>query len=212
MLIIRPFGMSADIAARIVQATDNDEDMFAEEWCEAGEGDTHTKLLHKLVVYRTPGEIASFSRGWHDAVLRQRPFAFYNYLGVLIDTSTPDPFTREPPRGWDPKSYIEGYDRASDFGVQDEADDYLKVSHYRITTADGGNGCLYIKEMSFDRRKGEFFRWDKMIDYMSDLAPNAIENCHVDHLLGRTIDEVLVIPWPGGTKDHDVGMMRIKQR
>lgn len=92
MLIIRPFGMTLEIAHRIIQAWNDEtgEDNFIDEWCgeELDIIYQREKLVSKLRVYRTPEDIASFQRGWHDAIARQRPLAYLDYHGCLVNIAS----------------------------------------------------------------------------------------------------------------------------
>lgn len=213
-LIIRPFGMDAETAARIVQAWDNNEthdDLWIEDWVGKGGSETVARmdLLNKLQVYRTPGGIASFQRGVRDACDRDRPLAYLDYHGDLKDT-VPALFSGERVKGWDPESYIKGYALMSNRGQVEEGRSWY-IKHYRFVAVDGGNSCTYIKEMTFDQQKGELFDYSKISEYISDLAPNSIDHLTLDYLYGRVLpDGVLELPYPSWSEDHGVGIIRTR--
>lgn len=223
MLIIRPFGMTLETAHRIIKAWDDEtgQDNFIDEWCgeELDIIYQREKLVSKLRVYRTPGDIASFQRGWHDAIARQRPLAYLDYHGCLVNTVSKvwtlrlqDPY----PRGWNPAAYIQGWEYASNRGeyplvATRESFDFF---HYRITALDGGTNCLYVKEMSFaPRRTGVHFEYSKLPEYLADMVPNCINHLSIDYLRGRTLaDGVLEIAYPSAYhQDHEVGGIRATQ-
>lgn len=213
-LIIRPFGMSAEVCARIIEALDNDDETYIDDWCR--EDDSHQTLLQKLKVYRTPGEIASFSKGYHDAIARTRPAAYWGDYRDIVNT-VPDKWCQKEgrqrqPKGWDPKSYIEGWERAGDKGSHPEGENTHYISHYRFTTVDGGNGCIYVREMTFNKREGNWFQWSRILDYTAGLAPNSIDHMSIDYLNGRTMcGEVLELRYPGFCEsDHEVGFIRVR--
>ncbi len=217
-LIIRPFGMSAEAAKCIVKTWETEESRTAEENLEDAESNyiegwlasnpKNADLLSKMRVYTTPGSIASWRRGFHDSATRDRPLAFIDSFGQLVNT-VPDGYTTsKQPLGWEPRTYIEGWRAAVDLGkYDDEEEDSWNISHYRIITSDGGNGCCYVREMTFDRRKDEWFDWSKVGEYLGGMAPNSIDSVIIEKLRGRTMnDEVMEVPYPRwNDTDQQVG-------
>ena len=210
--IILPFGMTADVAARIIQCwehndsdTEENQDNFIEEFLSQDE--KNAELLSKLKVLETPGAIASWRRGFHDAVARSRMLAYLDHYSRVVNT-VPDSYTKgTQPLGWEPMTYIEGWKAATDVGSWREeagSDDGSSLSHYRVITADGGNGCVYLREMTFDRRKEEWFSWEKVGEYIKGMAPNAIDSVIIDKLRGRTVgDDIIEIPYPSARKPDE---------